>query len=600
MQNLGGGKFTEVQTFPVSLSKFEIKDNIYISTTNIDRESKSTIIEKAFQAHSEGKISDAIQQYQNFMDAGFHDSIVFSNYGSILKDLGKLKEAEMILRKAIEGSSTYPIAFYNLANLLKDTGKIEEAVSLYKKAIKLKPNYAEAYCNLGSIFISVRKPKEAEFYTRKAIDNDPHFSLAYANLGSILIDNGNIKEGENFLLKAIDIQPDSWETYFQLFRHYEEINHLSQLDIVLNKFKSNKEIENELNLFRSRLKYRNKDYKKAKELIDKISQQWINKNNIKTIIYWNFKAFIEDKLKNYDEAYSCFTLSQRDPEYKVFNNDSCLENISNYKQSVFNKAWKTKKNNGKSYDDNLTFLLGFPRSGTTLLDTILRSHSDIEVIEEKPLIQTIENYITKDLHIKIKNIANIPEENLIILRKKYYELLYSYASKNNKIIIDKLPFNTVNIPLINLLFPKAKIIFAHRNPYDTVLSCFQQLFKPNAAMANLVTLKSSSIMYDQVMDAWDIYQNHLSLQFITSKYENLINSFEDHTQKILDFLGVGWDENLANYRKTALDRDKIYTPSSSQVIQPLYKSSIEKWKNYEKYFDDCHQYLEKWVSYFEY
>ena len=107
-------------------------------------------------------------------------------------------------------------------------------------------------------------------------------------------------------------------------------------------------------------------------------------------------------------------------------------------------------------------------------------------------------------------------------------------------------------------------------------------------------------MYDQVMNAWDIYKNNLPLDFITSKYEHLIEDFDNHTLKILEFLGVGWDENVKNYRKTALERGKINTPSSSQVVQPLYKSSIEKWKNYEKYFEDCHQYLEKWISYFDY
>ena len=107
-------------------------------------------------------------------------------------------------------------------------------------------------------------------------------------------------------------------------------------------------------------------------------------------------------------------------------------------------------------------------------------------------------------------------------------------------------------------------------------------------------------MYDQVMNAWDIYKKNLPLDLITSKYENLIEDFDDHTMKIVDFLGVGWDENVKNYRKTALERGEINTPSSSQVIQPLYKSSIEKWKNYEKYFEDCHQYLAKWVAYFDY
>ena len=119
-------------------------------------------------------------------------------------------------------------------------------------------------------------------------------------------------------------------------------------------------------------------------------------------------------------------------------------------------------------------------------------------------------------------------------------------------------------------------------------------------MANLISLESSSIIYDQVMDAWDIYKNNLPLNFITSKYEHLIEDFDNHTFQILEFLEVGWDDNVKNYRQTALERGKINTPSSSQVVQPLYKSSIEKWKNYEKYFKGCHQYLEKWVSYFEY
>ena len=160
-------------------------------------------------------------------------------------------------------------------------------------------------------------------------------------------------------------------------------------------------------------------------------------------------------------------------------------------------------------------------------------------------------------------------------------LLKEYTDAKVQILIDKIPLHTSRLPLINLLFPNAKIIFTHRHPYDTVLSCFQQSFKPNNAMANLVSLKSSSVMYDQVMHGWDIYKNNLPLDFITSKYEHLIHDFDGHTLKILEFLGVGWDENVKEYRTTALERGMINTPSSSQVVQPLYKSSIKKWKNYK-------------------
>ncbi len=138
------------------------------------------------------------------------------------------------------------------------------------------------------------------------------------------------------------------------------------------------------------------------------------------------------------------------------------------------------------------------------------------------------------------------KDKVIILREKYLELLKEYTNTKGKLIIDKVPLHTSRLPLINLLFPNAKIIFTHRHPYDTVLSCFQQSFKPNSAMANLVSLKSSSIMYDQVMNAWDIYKNNLPLDFITSKYEHLIEDFDRHTLKILDFLGIGWDANVKN------------------------------------------------------
>ena len=167
-------------------------------------------------------------------------------------------------------------------------------------------------------------------------------------------------------------------------------------------------------------------------------------------------------------------------------------------------------------------------------------------------------------------------------------------------MIDKFPFQTVSLPLINLLFPDSKIIFTHRNPYDTVLSCFQQSFEPNNAMSNFRSIESASRIYDLTMSIWLDYKEKLKMDYITSKYEDLIEDFDKHILKILDFLDVSWDENIKNYRSTANERGKINTPSSSQVVQPLYKTSIHKWKNYEKYFKNSNQYLDKWISYFKY
>ena len=119
-------------------------------------------------------------------------------------------------------------------------------------------------------------------------------------------------------------------------------------------------------------------------------------------------------------------------------------------------------------------------------------------------------------------------------------------------------------------------------------------------MANFRSLESASKIYDLTMSTWLDYEEKLKINYITSKYEDLIADFDKHILKILDFLDVSWDENIKNYRNTAHERGKINTPSSSQVVQPLYKSSIDKWKNYENYFKSSNQYLDKWIRYFNY
>ena len=551
--------------------------------------------------NDQGKLKDAEIFYRKAIAIKPNLVGALTNLGNILNDQGESKQAELYYRKAIEIKPDFAEAHYNLGNILKDQGKLKDAEIFYRKAIAIKPNLVGALTNLGNILNDQGESKQAELYYRKAIEIKPDFAEAHSNLGKILNDQGKLKEAEIFYRRAIEIKPDFGYAYFNLFNHYEQINNLEKLEKSLDEFKEIISIENEQNLFRARLNFRNKDHQIAKKLIDNISSEWIEKSNkSQKAIFWNFKGFINDKVGNYDLAYSCFEKSTKNQSYEYINKDSYLEYINSYKENIKNKKTSFNKFNDGIEDSNLAFLLGFPRSGTTLLDTILRGHRDIEVIEEKPLISNIEKLIKEKYNTKLNNLYNISEDNIINLRRQYFELIGKYKTKNTNYLIDKLPLNTVSLPLINLIFPNAKIIFTHRHPYDTVLSCFQQSFKPNTAMANLMSLQSASIMYDLVMDAWDIYKTNLNLDVITSKYENLIESFDSHTLKILDFLEVEWDENVKKYRETAIERGKINTPSSSQVVQPLYKSSIKKWKNYEKYFEDCHQYLKKWVSYFNY
>ena len=525
-----------------------------------------------------------------------------TNLGAVLNELEKFDEGEQYLRKALSINPSSPMALNNLGNILSNKKNNSEAELCYRKAIEIKSDFSLAYNNLGSLLSKQGNLIEAEKFTEKAINYNPKFELAYVNLGSIKIDLDKLSEAEELFLSAIEINKNYNYAYRNLFRLYEKTNKISKLKNKIESLKENKNIINEILMFKARISFREKDFITAKKLIDQVSNEWIkNTDHSTNLLYWSFKAFIEEKVKNYDEAFKCFEKSQLNLKYENTNPKIFQNYIPTYRKNIDKDAFLAKTKSTKIIKDSPVFLIGFPRSGTTLLDTILRSHPEIDVLEEKPLINSVEQIIKSKFKCSLDKLHKLNRNDLDFLRNHYLEILKNNCdNKNAKILIDKFPFQTVCLPLINLLFPNSKIIFTHRNPYDTVLSCFQQSFEPNNAMSNFRSIESASKIYDLTMNMWLDYKEKLKMNYITSKYEDLIEDFDNHILKILNFLDVSWDENIKNYRNTAHKRGKINTPSSSQVVQPLYKSSIDKWKNYEKYFKNSNQYLDKWISYFKY
>ncbi len=212
--------------------------------------SEEEILNQAFQYHSRGDVKQASKYYQFFIDKGFKDPRVFSNYAAILEGQGKLKEAEENTRKAIELNPNFIMAHSNLGSILKDLGKLKEAELSTRKAIEINPNYANAHANLGSILQDLGKLKEAELSTRKAIHINPDFAEAYSNLGNILRVLGKLKEAELSTRKAIHINPDFAEAYSNLGNI---LRVLGKLDDAINHYKKAIELNNKLSTAKSGL-----------------------------------------------------------------------------------------------------------------------------------------------------------------------------------------------------------------------------------------------------------------------------------------------------------------------------------------------------------
>jgi len=172
-------------------------------------------------------------------------------------------------------------------------------------------------------------------------------------------------------------------------------------------------------------------------------------------------------------------------------------------------------------------------------------------------------------------------------------IIFDY--NNNKIIIDKFPLTIIEVGFLKKIFPKSKIILSMRHPCDSVLSCFFSNFKINDAMINFLNLNDSVVFYNNIFELFDIYTKSLNLDFLTVKYEDLVGSFQKTLKKVLTFLNLKYEDNLNRFYETAINRNIINTPSYNQVTEPLYNTSINRWKNYEdaKFLQKD---LKKWIE----
>ena len=319
----------------------------------------------------------------------------------------------------------------------------------------------------------------------------------------------------------------------------------------------------------------------------------------------NYIAKSYDQLGLYNEAYKFFEISNKISEELPQNNsdkkkfmDSILQRI-NYFSNNTNKVNQKKSTKDQNLDP--VFLIGFPRSGTTLLDTILRTHNLIEVLEEKPIIDKLLKELEKNTGCSFSNLDKIDDLEITKLKNTYNIERQNYIKfDDEKIYVDKFPLNIVYLAEINKIFPNAKYILALRNPRDSVLSCFMQSFTPNDAMSNMLSINDASNLYDRTMHLFKIYEKNFNLKLHLVKYEDVINNFESTIKGLLKFLEIEWTDNLNEFYKTAENKRIISTPSYDQVNKPLYNQSIGRWKNYEDKFIDTGKIFERWTKEFDY
>ena len=237
-------------------------------------------------------------------------------------------------------------------------------------------------------------------------------------------------------------------------------------------------------------------------------------------------------------------------------------------------------------------LVGFPRSGTTLLDTFLMGHPGVTVLEEVEFIEPVELVLGK-----IPTLPDRSREELARAREAYLQEMDKHLPAGaGTVVIDKLPLKLLAIPYLHAMFPDLRIVFAQRHPCDCVLSCFMQAFALNNAMACFLDIVDAAQYYDAVLTFWTRARETLDLNVQTVSYEHVVSDPESALRPVIDFIGLDWKDSLLDHRATARARGAISTPSFDQVVQPISDKAVGRWRSYREQLEPALPILLPWAE----
>ena len=244
------------------------------------------------------------------------------------------------------------------------------------------------------------------------------------------------------------------------------------------------------------------------------------------------------------------------------------------------------------------FIVGFPRSGTTLTGQVLAGHPGAVVLDEQETLAEPAQAFLQDAH-DLDRLSHLDAEALAPFRHAYHQKVRALADARNKTFVDKLPMNVLGLPLITKLFPEARVLVVRRDPRDVVLSCFRRQFAPGGASREFFDLARAAAFYDQVMRLTELYQAKLELELMVLRYENLVADFEGTSRELCAFAGLEWTPALADFASTAQARE-VATPSAGQIRRGLYGEGVGQWRRFREALSPVLPTLQPWIERFGY
>ena len=586
-----------VMNLATALSQLQrYNEALEIVTDELARSDRSLQLRKmrGFLAQMANDFSLATRSYEQVVAAAPDDWESWNNLGNARRAGEDFEGAVRALKRAAEINPESPPVRLNFATALRTAGQLHEAEQQLRKMAEDFPTDSKPLRELFALLRQQFREEEALDAIEEAVrrhPNDVELALGHASHRLMLLQHAAAEEAYR---RVLTINPGNKLAYLGVATVFELTNRTDQLaSWVEESERANVEPEI-LNFIRAFHYRRTKNYSEGLEALGQVPE------DLETMRRYHLKGQLLEGARDYDGAFAAFermnAIGRDDlsmPEERGAAYRAGLRRQLERTTREWAASWKPA-----SVDDRPppVFLVGFPRSGTTLLDTILMGHPDVEVLEEEPALKNATDKLGG-----FDALAGASSKTLNVARDVYFDTARSLTPlAPGHLLVDKNPLAMNNVPTILRLFPGARIILALRHPCDVVLSCYLTNFKLNDGMANFLRLDSAAELYDLSFRYFERAREVLQPPVHVINYENIVADRDRELRPLFDFLALEWHDAVLEHEATARGRGHIKTASYAQVVEPIYTRSAGRWQNYREHLEPVIPVLKPWAEKFGY
>lgn len=549
---------------------------------------------RGYISQLQGQGAQAVKAYEGVVSAAPDDWQSWNNLGNARLSTEDYEGAVAAFKQSLDLNANVTLTWNNFAQALIGAGHLDEAESTLRSIVERFPDDGAAYKRLYLVMRERgRSPEDiADFLQRaaKAVPDDKDLLLAACRQRMIL---GDFAGAEAVLRGIIAADPRHSDAFLELAKIYEH-EHSHKLDGLVAEAEAASVPSPTLDVLRAYAHRRSKDFAGGLAALKGVP------NDFEPWLINDLRGQFLDKLGQPDAAFDAFARMNEahaadasDPLASAGQMRSTLSDRLHRFTSDWVAGWR--RADVPADRPSPVFLVGFPRSGTTLLDTMLMGHPDVSVMEEAPALDAVSREIGG-----FAGVAALDEDGLQRARDVYFDVAGKVAMLDRKVLIDKNPLHLAQVALIQRLFPDARYILAVRHPADVILSCYFSNFRITPALANFLRLDTAAEYYDLILQLWERGREVFDPDVQTVRYEKLVEDSEAELRPIVAALGLDWRADMLDHQTTAAARGVITSASYAQVTEPIYSSSVNRWERYREHLEPILPTLRPWIEKFGY